>query len=68
MTYRIKECADKKDISIPQLSIKSGVADSRIRHILNGDSKDPRISTLVKLADALDVSLDELVGREFPKK
>jgi len=30
-------------------------------------AREPNLSFLIKLADILDVSLDCLVGREFPK-
>lgn len=30
-------------------------------------SREPNLSILIKLADHFNVSLDELVGREFPK-
>lgn len=30
-------------------------------------SREPELSILIKLADYFNVSLDELVGREFPK-
>lgn len=36
---------------------------SKISLIVNGKVKDPRMSTLIKIADALDVSLDYLAGR-----
>lgn len=36
---------------------------SKISQIVNGKVKDPRVSTLIKIANALDVSLDYLVGR-----
>lgn len=36
---------------------------SKISQLVNGKVKDPRMSTLVKIAEALDVSLDYLAGR-----
>ena len=30
-------------------------------------SREPELSILIKLADYFNVSLDELVGRDFPK-
>ncbi|HGH5636703.1 helix-turn-helix transcriptional regulator [Clostridioides difficile] len=31
--------------------------------MLRGENKNPTIDTLIKIADYLDVTLDELVGR-----
>lgn len=36
-----------------------------ISDIENGKKKDPRISTLIKIADYFNISLDELIGRKL---
>lgn len=59
----IKEIADRKAMSIYRLEKESGVSASRIWRIIRGETKNPSIDNLIKLADALNVSLDELVGR-----
>ena len=41
----------------------TGLGTGRLSEIETGVTSDPRISTLIKIADALDVTLDELVGR-----
>ena len=33
--------------------------------IENGKKNDPRISTLIKIADYFNISLDELIGRKL---
>lgn len=37
--------------------------NDNINEILRGKNKNPTIDTLIKIADYLDVTLDELVGR-----
>lgn len=41
----------------------TGLGTGRLSEIETGVTSDPRISTLIKIADALDVTLDELVER-----
>lgn len=54
----LKEIRLSKGISVPQLVELSGVPRRTIQDIeKNGDC---RVSTAIKLADALDVTLDEL--------
>ena len=54
----LKEIRLSKGISVPKLVELSGVPRRTIRDIeKNGDC---RVSTAIKLADALDVTLDEL--------
>lgn len=45
----------------------SGVATSAMSRYLSGDS-DPSLSKAIAMADALQISLDELAGREVPKR
>jgi len=43
-----------------------GMTERGYRYYENGQ-REPNLSTLVIIADYLKVSLDELVGRDFPK-
>ncbi len=58
---KLKEIRKNKGLSVPDLVKASGVSRRTIQEIENRD--DCRISTAVKLADALGVTLDELAGR-----
>lgn len=49
------------------LSKMSGVADSAISDYCNG-KKEPTLTKAIAMADALQISLDELTGREVPKR
>ena len=37
---------------------------SVVAKIIRDEVKNPRLDTIIKIADALDVTLDELVGRK----
>lgn len=55
---KLKEIRKEKKISVPELSNLSGVP---VRTIEDLEKRgDGRVSTLIKLSDALAVSLDEL--------
>ena len=55
---RLKEIRKSKGLSVPDLVELSGVSRRTIQEVENRD--DCRVSTAIKLADALGVSLDEL--------
>ena len=59
----IKKICKEKNITGYQLSKMTGISNSLLYKILREDTADPQVSTLIKIADALDVSLDKLVGR-----
>lgn len=52
---RIFELCDENDITINCLADESGVSRSTLKNILYGRSKDPKISTLKKLCDGVDL-------------
>lgn len=52
-----------RGITAADLSRKLGWNSGVLSQYLNKPDRDPRLSTAVKLADALDVSLDYLAGR-----
>jgi transcriptional regulator with XRE-family HTH domain len=51
----------KKKLTQRQLAEKSGVSYNTIIKMERGGIKNPKIETVSKLADALSVSIDELV-------
>lgn len=60
---RIKEFRGKLDISQDKLAKKADLPFSTLVKIEAGYTPNPSMETLIKLADALEVSIDELVGR-----
>ncbi|WP_417882751.1 helix-turn-helix domain-containing protein [Aerococcus kribbianus] len=56
---KIQHIVDSKDISPYQLSKKMGVSPTQVHKILTGKSKDMKLSTAFKLADALGVDINE---------
>lgn len=55
---------DEKDITIKDISEKADIPFSTLNTFLYGESKDVKLSTAVKLAHALGLSIDELVGAD----
>lgn len=45
-----------------ELARLTGMSTALVAQIVNGTTKDPRLSNVVKIADALDVPLDYLAG------
>ena len=57
----IKRIRLKKGLSQEKLSRLANIALNTLTKIESGLSKEPTIKTIVKIADALGVSLDELI-------
>lgn len=56
--------SDEKDITLKEIAENADIPFSTLNSFLYGNSKDIKLSTAVKLAHALDVSIDELVGAD----
>jgi transcriptional regulator with XRE-family HTH domain len=64
LEQRIKQVRKKVGWSQQKLAEKAGLSLAVITKIEQGVAKRPSIQTMMKLADALGISLDELVGRK----
>ncbi len=64
LAKRVKELRNQKGWSQQKLAEKAGLAFNTITKIEQGLAEHPNLKTLIKLADVLDVGLDELVGRK----
>ena len=62
-TESFKRIKKEKGINNYEIHKRSGVLESTLSEFERGKHTDLRISTLIKIADALNVPLDELVGR-----
>lgn len=55
---RLRSLRTKARLSVADLAEKSGINRTYIHNLEDGRRPDPRLSLLVKLADALGVTLD----------
>lgn len=62
----IRAFRKKKGLTLKQLGEKVGVAESTLSKYENGIN-EPDLKTLTLIADALDATVDELLGRDEPK-
>jgi len=61
----IKAMREMRDMKRSELIERSGVSSAQLGRIEKGEQKNPTIETLVAIATALNVSIDELVfGQE----
>ncbi|MCT8389545.1 XRE family transcriptional regulator [Leuconostoc holzapfelii] len=60
LVSRIKEVAQKQNMSVIDVALKAGIAENSI---YGWTQKTPKSDTLSKVADVLNVSTDYLLGR-----
>jgi len=60
----LKKLRKEKGWSQERLAREANISYHTLIKLEQGNIKNPKIETVIKLADALGVSLDELVGRK----
>ena len=61
LANRVQKRMDELDMSQADLARKTGMTTANIAYIVNGKTQDPRLSTVIALARALGITLDDLV-------
>lgn len=61
---RLYELCKEKKITPNALSYMSGVSQSTVKSILNGESKNPGVVTIKKLCDGLEISITDFFSTE----
>ena len=61
---RIFQLCNENNISINKLSIICGITQSTLNSIINKGSNDPKLSTIKKICDGLDITLAEFFDTE----
>ena len=60
MGFKIKEAREEKGITQEELSNKSGVSRNLISRLETGDLKSTSTNTLIKIANALEKSVNDI--------
>ncbi|ELC8416824.1 helix-turn-helix domain-containing protein [Clostridium perfringens] len=61
---KIKELRLANELTIKDLSKKTGIGQSTISELETGKAKKPRFDTLVKIANVLEVDVNYLLGND----
>jgi len=63
LAQNIRKLRQKKGLSQEKLARLADISTATLVKIEAGIAKEPTITTVTKIADALEISIDELVGR-----
>lgn len=62
---RIYELCDQHGITVNALSNQSGITQSTVSDIVNGDTQNAGVATIKKLCDGLNISIREFFNSEL---
>ena len=64
LAKRVKELRNKFKITQDKLARKADIPFSTLAKIESGYTPNPSMETLIKIADAFEIGLDELIDRK----
>jgi transcriptional regulator with XRE-family HTH domain len=64
LAKRVKELRNKFKITQDKLARKADIPFSTLAKIESGYTPNPSMETLIKIADAFNISIDNLIGRD----
>lgn len=64
VSKKILDICDERDISVNKLANISCLTQSTLENIVNCKSKNPKILTIVRLCEGLDMNLEEFFSDE----
>lgn len=67
LSEKLKKIRAARNLSQEKVARESGIALSYYRSLEKGRYANPTLDILTKLSDVLEVSIDELAGREHPR-
>lgn len=65
ISNRISKLCEERDISINKLAALSGIRQSTLQNIVTGNTKNPTVKTLNKIAKGFGLTLAEFL--DFPE-
>lgn len=63
--HNLKTKLKQQKLSLNSLAELSDLSEDTLRSVIYGDSRDIKLSTLIKIADVLKSSIDELIDRKY---
>lgn len=57
ISKKLNKICNEKNISVNKLASMSCLTQSTVQHLVNGDSKNPKLLTIIRICDGLDIEL-----------
>lgn len=65
IVFRLRALCAEKNLTVNRLATRSGITQSTVENIMSGKTVNPKLKTLHKLAQGLDMTVSQLL--DFPE-
>ena len=67
ISKKLNKICIERNISVNKLASISLLTQSTVEHLVNGDSKNPKLLTIIRICDGLDMTLHEFFSDDLFK-
>lgn len=65
ISIKINKICNERNISVNKLANISCLTQSTVQHLVNGESKNPKLLTIIRICDGLDMTLQEFFSDDL---
>lgn len=65
ISKKLNKICKERNISVNKLANQSLLTQSTVEHLVNGDSKNPKLLTIIRICDGLGMSLQEFFADDL---
>lgn len=65
ISKKINKICNERGISINKLASMSCLTQSTVQHLANGDSKNPKLLTIIRICDGLDMEIKDFFADDL---
>lgn len=67
VSKKINKICNERNISINKLASISCLTQSTVQHLADGNSKNPKLLTIIRICDGLDITIQEFFSDDLFK-
>lgn len=65
ISKKLNKICKERNISVNKLASMSLLTQSTVQHLVNGDSKNPKLLTIIRICDGLEMTLQEFFADDL---
>ena len=65
ISKKLNKICNERNISVNKLASMSCLTQSTVEHLINGDSKNPKLLTIIRICDGLDMEIYEFFADDL---
>ena len=65
VSKKLNKICNERNISVNKLASMSCLTQSTVQHLINGDSKNPKLLTIIRICDGLNIEIRDFFADDL---